>query len=129
MSLRMLWKLDKEFARRVGRIQWEVYSKPRWITKWYHKGWWTVVPGVEIKVKWPAGPVIKTFEDQYKSDDELFSTDPNDHYRPWLTKNVGRQTWDWDWELRDNDVADNTLTIKFRHSKSRWATIAALKWS
>jgi len=128
MSLRMLWKLDKNFARKIGRIQWEIYAKPRWIKKWYHKIWWQVVPGTEIKVKWPAGPVIKTFEDQYKSDDELFSSDPNDHYRPELTKIVGKQTRDWDWELKDNDVSDNTLTIKFRKGKEKYASYFAVKW-
>ena len=128
MSLRMLWKLDKEFARKVGRIQWEIYSKPRWITKWYHKVWWSVVPGVEIKVKWPVGwtePIPSAGGGFIQTE----SSDPNDHYRPWMERNVGRQTWDWDWELRDNDINNNTLTIKFRRSKSQWATMAALKWS
>ena len=129
MSLRMLWKLDKQFAKRVGQIQWEVYVRPRWIKKWYHSIWWTLVPGTEIKVSWPTGPVIKSFEDQYKSDDELFSADPNDHYRPWLEKNVGKQTWDWDWNLKDDDVTNNTITIKFRRSKARWATLAAVRWT
>ena len=129
MSLRTLWKLDKEFVRKVGRIQWEIYTKPRWIKKWQHKIWWKIVPGTEIKVKWPAGPVIKTFEDQYKSDNELFSADPNDHYRPWLEQNVGKQSKEWDWDLRDNDINNNTLTIKIARGSEMWATVAALKWS
>lgn len=129
MSLRALWKIDKSFTQKVGQIQWKIYSQPRWFNKLHHKIWWTVVPGVEIKVKWPAGPVIKDFEDQYKSDDELFSTDPNEHYRPWLEENVGRQFWDWSWELQDNDVVPNTMTIKIRRSKVKWATLAVLRWA
>jgi hypothetical protein len=97
--------------------------------KWYNAIWWKLMPGVTVKVIWPNGPVVKDFIDQYKSDNELLSTDPNDHYRPWMESNVGRQGWDWDWCMKDNDLRDNTLTIKFRKGKESYATMAMLRWS
>ena len=93
------------------------------------------MPGVTVKVKWPVGEV-KITEDDPRWDWTVGpswyiveSADPNDHYRPWMEKNVGRQGWDWDWCMRDNDVTENRLTIKFRRAKQEWAIIAALKWS
>lgn len=97
--------------------------------------WWRFMPGVTIKVKWPVGNVIVLPTDDGwdwtlgATRQEIFSADPNDHYRPWLEANVGRQGWDWNWRLTDNDVAENILTIKFRRSKEQWATVAALRWS
>ncbi len=40
-----------------------------------------------------------------------------------------RQGFDWDWCIKDNDIAENRLTIKFRKGKARWATYFALKWN
>jgi hypothetical protein len=57
------------------------------------------------------------------------SADPNDHYRPWMEANVGRQGWDWDWCMRDNDVAENRLTIKIRQKYQEHAMLVALKWA
>ena len=57
------------------------------------------------------------------------SADPNDHYRPWLEKNVGRQGRDWDWYMGNTDVVDNRLTIRIRKSKGTWASVAALTWA
>lgn len=82
-------------------------------TRLKHKLWWRLVTGIEIKVDWPGDA----------------SADPNNHYRPWMEANVGTQCWDWDWDLRDNDLATNKLTIKFRRGKEQWATQAQLKWS
>lgn len=99
--------------------------------------WWLLMPGTTIKVKWPKGMIVAgpgpedplwydlggaayiTFE----------SADPNDHYRPYMESNVGRQGWDWDWTMMDHDVSQNTLTIKFRKGKESWASMVALKWS
>lgn len=90
--------------------------------------WWKLMPGTIIKVKWPVGPFECWHEDGgYEFWEE--STDPNDHYRPWLAENVGRQGWDWDWSMIDNDVKENRLTIKFRKGKEKYAIIAALRWS
>ena len=92
------------------------------------------MPGTKIKVNWPVGSIIVRDTDPRWVDMgganqiEIESADPNDHYRPWMEKNVGRQGWDWDWCLTDNDVAENRLTIKFRKGKEEHAVIAALKW-
>ena len=90
--------------------------------------WWKYAPGVKVKVRWPKGPIMKDFADQYKTNEELFSSDPNDHYRPWLEKEVGRQGISWDWELEDSDTTNNTLTIKFLIGNEQYASMAALKW-
>jgi hypothetical protein len=90
--------------------------------------WWLLMPGTTIKVKWPEGEIcIK----QEASDiwDYVRSADPNDHYRPYMETNVGRQGWDWDWTMMDHDVSQNTLTIKFRRGKEHWATLIALRWA
>jgi hypothetical protein len=101
------------------------------------KLWWRFVPGVVINVRWPSGVIVAgpgpedsrwhdwggaayiTFE----------SADPNDHYRPWMEQHVGKQGWDWNWGMANNDVADNRLTIKIRQKHAQYATIAAIKWS
>jgi hypothetical protein len=57
------------------------------------------------------------------------SADPNDHYRPWMEANVGRQGWDWNWGLADRDATDNRLTIKIRQKYEKYATIAVLRWA
>ena len=90
--------------------------------------WWRFMPGETISVAWPNGPIIKEHMDQYRTDEQLLSADPNDHYRPWLEKNVGKQGWDWNWGLRDNNVAENRLTIKVRKKHAKWLTMAALMW-
>ena len=97
--------------------------------------WWKFMPGTTIKVKWPNGPMIQEHIDQYKTDEELLSADPNDHYRPALEQNVGKQGWDWDWRI-GSIKADNgfgttgydTLLIKMRKGRDEYATIATLKW-
>ena len=95
--------------------------------KWYNVVWWKLMPGTRIKVKWPAGSVasVTDFTHVYFAN----GSDPNDHYRPWLESNVGKQGWDWDWVLSDDDISKNLLTIKFRRGKEKWATMASLRWS
>lgn len=98
------------------------------IRKFWGKIWWKLMLGIEIKVKWPVGwtePIPAAGGGVIQTE----SADPNDHYRPWMEKYVGHQCWDWNWDLTDNDAAENKLTIKFRKGKERYATIAALKWS
>lgn len=68
-----------------------------------HKFWWRYIPGVTTSVPWPKGQAI--IDEYHPSWDAALvagqqsvdSADPNDHYRPWLEKNIGRQGWDWDW--------------------------------
>ncbi len=92
------------------------------------KLWWRFMPGVVINVRWPHGPVIKDFEDQYKTDEQLLSADPNHHYRPFLEKYIGKQGWDWNWGMADQDATDNRLTIKIRQRHAKYATIISLRW-
>jgi hypothetical protein len=103
--------------------------------RWYNSLWWKLMPGTTIKVKWPVGVILITEDDPRwnwtigPSMYRVESADPNDHYRPWMEKNVGKQGWDWDWSMVDNDIAANQITIKFRRKKEQWATIALLRWS
>lgn len=93
------------------------------------------MPGVKIKVRWPKGQVRvgPSHRQGWSGVGEYFeyidSADPDDHYRPWLEENIGRQGWDWDWLMTDNDVANNQLTIKIRQKYQEHAIILALKWS
>lgn len=98
------------------------------INKIHRHLWWKFIPGVKVKVKWPTGSVIKEFLDQYKTDDQLFSADPNEHYRPWLEREVGWQGVSWDWTMEDDDMSNNLITIKFRKGKEEYAAVAALMW-
>lgn len=98
------------------------------------KLWWLLVPGVMIKVRWPKGKINVDHNDPRWVDlggavwVELESADPNDHYRPWMEQNVGRQKWDWDWGFVGNDVSDNCLTIKVRRKHEKYVTIMSLMW-
>ena len=101
----------------------------------YDKLWWRFMPGVVINVAWPVGQV-KVDPDLrhgiwsgYDPGDYVQSADPNDHYRPWMEEHVGKQGWDWNWGLGNNDAADNRLTIKIRRKHEKYATMAALMWS
>ena len=90
-------------------------------TPW-EKFWWSVVPGQVIEVKWPNGYT--------EPDDNLKffqSADPNDHYRPELERLVGVQGWDWEWKV--GNIGRNTLLIKFRRGKTKYAPYLAMKWS
>jgi hypothetical protein len=100
------------------------------------KLWWRFMPGTVINVRWPAGNIVVNDEDPRWQDmggavwvDLGFSADPNDHYRYWLEKNVGKQGWDWNWGMADTDAIENRLTIKIRQSKAKYATIAKVLWS
>ena len=93
-----------------------------------HYLWWRFVPGITVTVRWPNGYVVID-EDGQGGQTSVLSSDPNDHYRPWLEQNVGRQHWDWDWGFRADNVTLNTLTIKFRRGRAEFASHAALRWS
>lgn len=96
---------------------------------------WYLVPTVEFKVKWPVGEIVVGPDDPgwdwalgatYQS---YMSADPNDHYRPWLEKNVGKQSLHWDWRLINSDALANRLTLRVRRDKAKYATIAAVRWA
>ena len=96
---------------------------------------WYLIPTVEVRLKWPVGYI--TVDHNHPKWDwslgatlqEGFSADPNDHYRPWLEKNVGKQSIAWDWKIAGNDAADNMLTLRIRQDKAKYATIATMKWA
>ena len=93
-----------------------------------NKLWWLLMPGTIINVKWPVGWVVLN-ESPDGSCVSTESADPNDHYRPWLEKHVGKQGWDWQWGMANTDATENRLTIKIRRKYSEYATIAALRWT
>ena len=101
------------------------------------KLWWRFMPGVVINVRWPKGMIIagpgpedpRWFDYGGAAYIKFESADPNDHYRPWMEKHVGKQGRDWNWGLTGNDAAENRLTIKIRQKHAKYATIAALRWS
>ena len=98
------------------------------------KLWWRFMPGVVINVRWPRGEVRvgPSHRQGWSGVGEYFeyveSADPNDHYRPELTKLVGRQGWDWQWGMGGQDATEDRLTIKIRRKHARWASYFALRW-
>ena len=80
----------------------------------YRKAWWRYMPGKTIEVAWPESSYV----------DGVLTNDPNDHYRPWLEHNVGKQHWDW-----NVSIAKNKIIIKFRMGKKSQMMQAAMQWS
>ena len=114
-----------KLERQRDMAKWEMHNQAG---NWLVAAWWRWMPGVTISVKWPVGwVVLHEMPDGSKTSTQ--SADPNDHYRPWLEHNVGRQGWDWQWAWRDDSAAENRLTIKVRTKHTEWATMAALMWS
>ncbi len=102
----------------------------------WQKLWWRFVPGEVINVRWPSGNIVVDHNDPRWLDwggavwiDLGFSADPNDHYRHEIEKHCGRQGWDWNWGMANDDMAANRLTIKFRRKHAQWASYFALKWA
>ena len=99
------------------------------------KLWWRFVPGVVINVRWPKGKIVVDHNDPRWVDlggavwVELDSADPNDFYRPYLEKHVGRQGWDWNWGMADRDATDNRLTIKIRRKREKYASLILMMWA
>ena len=99
--------------------------------------WWRFVPGTVINVKWPHGWITagpgpddpRWFDLGGAAYIKFESADPNDHYRPFMEKHIGKQGWDWNWGMADRDATDNRLTIKIRRKHNRYATILAIKWA
>lgn len=75
------------------------------------------MPGTVILVPWPG---------------DFWSGEPDRIYRDWLIANVGRQCWDWDWDIHAGPNSSDAvwdLKIKFRRGKEKQAVLAALMWS
>ena len=122
----------------------EIYGLFRWKSGNYipyglnlwQKLWWRFMPGEVINVRWPSGNIVVDHNDPRWCDwggavwvDLGFSADPNDHYRPEMEKYCGRQGWNWNWGIADNDVAANRLTIKIRRKYANYAILLAIKWA
>lgn len=87
-----------------------------------------------MRVRWPRGIIViddtdPRWYDVGASRVEIGSADPNDHYRPYLEQNVGRQGWDWQWGLADRDATEDRLTIRIRRPLNHWCSIIALRWN
>ena len=98
------------------------------LSNFIHTLWWRFVPGTTITVKWPSGWAVLA-DDSNGSITSVESADPNDHYRTALEKSVGIQGWDWNWGCEDDDVTNNTITIKIRQAHAAQATYFQLLWS
>lgn len=96
--------------------------------------WWYCMPGISVTVSWPSG-----WTEADHLGNQTQSADPNDHFRPWLEANVGKQGWDWDWRTGPITGAQGSangptyltgdyLTIKFRIGKEKYATMFTLKY-
>ena len=138
------WMAIGSECAKVGQVRAIDWAGPNtnWIMKFSHVDmpllealWWRFMPGVTVVVKWPRGHVRvgpahpqgwSGYGEYY---DTVWSADPNDHYRAWLENNVGRQGWDWNWRMLDNDVANNCIHIKVRQKFAMYATIMAINWS
>lgn len=113
---------NRAFLESIRRIKsHQLRSVSDRISRLKHGLWWRLMPGREINLPWPKSRWITI--DQFN---QVLSGDPNDHYRPWLEANVGRQCWDWDWKIREDTVDD--LVIRFRRGKEHLAVQAALMW-
>ena len=66
--------------------------------------------GVSIVVNWPTNP----------------TSDPNECWRPYLEKNVGRQCIHWDWELYSVDSPGNLTKIRIKFLRAKDATMFSL---
>lgn len=124
------WEINGLFRSPSGR------HLPVGLNIW-QKLWWRFVPGEVINVKWPRGDIVAGPgpEDPLWYDlggaayIRFYSADPNDHYRPWLEANIGRQGWDWNWGMAARDALDDRLTIKIRRKHAVYATMLALRWN
>ena len=100
------------------------------------KLWWKFMRHTDVVVKWPVGWAI-LHDDGKGGITSTESADPNDHYRPWLEANVGKQCWDWNWEpgpvaaVSDDgsDLGCDTVRIALRKKQAHFASIIALKWA
>ena len=128
--LHLKWPLNNIEQKKLMAM-YEINKHADSLSEWL---FWKYGRGPTVTVKWPVGwVVLHVFPDGSQTSAE--SADPNDHYRPWLEKNVGKQNRDWMWKIGPT-AADNgfgtrgydTLLIKFRKSKAKWAMMAAILW-
>ena len=122
-----IYEINKHADSLGEWLFWHADSLGEWL-------FWKYGKGPTIKVKWPVGWVL-LHQNPDGSAVGTESADPNDHFRPWLEKNVGKQNRDWMWKIGPA-AADNgsgtrgydTLLIKFSRKKAKWSSIAVLLW-
>jgi hypothetical protein len=86
----------------------------------YLSFWLRIFPTKTDTVRWP-----NQWPGHLRPDEvDILPNDPNDIYRPWLEKNVGKQHIAWDWEISGKD--GDLLEVKFRKGKYKWATLFLL---
>lgn len=109
--------------RRMNKTE----SKLRVLSRSYRlrsKLWFSLMAGRSLVMPWPTGWT--------QTDDNgvsYESADPNDHWRPWLEANVGRQGWDWDWRLAQSLVGyHDNLEITFRRGREEAMMRFAMRW-
>jgi hypothetical protein len=101
--------------------------------------WWKFMPGVEVELPWPTGWVV-LHENPDGSRVSTESADPNDHYRPWLEKNIGKQGWDWEWKhimtdtmispgYEDQAKLKDRVVVKIRNKHKEAAIMLKLKYT
>ena len=95
-------------------------SEKQLIQLW-NKIWWKFMTAEVITLLWPIGT---TEPDSNGETHE--SADPNDHWRPWLEANIGRQHFDWEWDVNAKDL--DMVEIRVRRGKRDFAIQAKLRW-
>jgi len=74
------------------------YSNMRWYRhRFLEFIYWNLPFGEIVTIKWPTG------------------NNPDDIWRPWLEKNLGRQGYKWDWRMSRLEV--DSIDIKFLNLK------------
>lgn len=86
--------------------------------------WWKLMRYESVVLPWPKN--AWTVMDHLGT--QIQSSDPNDHWRPWLEENVGRQGWDWDWRLVQLINGYDHVEVGFRRGKTDAKTAFALRW-
>jgi hypothetical protein len=86
---------------------------------------WNCIPGQSLRAPWPE-PVLT----QEAGWGPVWNSDPDYHYAPWLTENLGRQFWNWDMVyLGDHAPGQPTVVIRIPFWRRRWASVIALRWT
>lgn len=93
--------------------------------RWMAGLWWNLMPGVSISLPWPDG-----WTESDHLGNQILSADPNDHWRPWLEANAGRQGWDWDWRLDGGSMGGHgSVEIRFRRGREASRMAFALRYA
>jgi hypothetical protein len=104
-----------DMNKKLTEILDKIDNRNNWLSVWLK-----IIPTKTITVPWPDHKWHRIYTDVYA----LMPSDPNEVYRPWLEKHVGKQHIDWDWNIASYD--GSLLEIKFRKGKYKWATLFKL---